>query len=432
MIHLYYEQEQLHLEGHGLNSLADRFGTPFFLISESCLRDNYQSLLRGLDSMHLRAAIRYCAKTNNETGVLSILASLGSQVLASHLGEVQLALASGFPPDRLSFQRPVLLESEACKVLDAGVELFQVQDFQDIRTLQEAASACNRKVKVSLRLRNDARFYSRRMGFAEADIIKAASDLQSTPHLTLTGINFYGGSQQEDVRNFFLPLQKMTRLAAEISSRFGIILQEIDIGGGMPSYSLMRNTLRRLPLRLRNNLILNPLTGNLESYGKVLSEQFVKECDLAGLNPRPALVAEPGRAIAGNAAVLIIRVRAVRGNWLFVDASRNHIAESFLQFMRQMIPAIRKHQRGSRIYHIAGNTLNTMDIIDLYRRLPEAADGDVLVFCDAGAYTVSRAARYAGLLPPVYLIRTDGSICPMRRAENLSDLMGPMLPLQDR
>ena len=149
--------------------------------------------------------------------------------------------------------------------------------------------------------------------------------------------------------------------------------------------------------------------------------------DGAGLRPAPALALEPGRSIVGDAAVLVTRVRGVSGSWAFLDASRNHLGESPLLFGRRILPE-RESGPGlrRRAYHLAGNTLNTRDVIDVRRKLPPLGEGDLLVFADAGAYTISRASRYAGLSPPVLLLEPDGTLRTIRRAEALEDLEGPM------
>jgi diaminopimelate decarboxylase len=110
-------------------------------------------------------------------------------------------------------------------------------------------------------------------------------------------------------------------------------------------------------------------------------------------------VVEPGRAIVGNAAILVTRVHAVEGRWVFLDASYNHLGESPLPFSRRILPVAQPGSSPKQTYHLSGCTLNTTDIIDVRRRLPPLGAGDVVALCDAGAYSISRASRYACLLP---------------------------------
>src|SRR4029077_14069148 len=157
-----------------------------------------------------------------------------------------------------------------------------------------------------------------------------------------------------------------------------------------------------------------------------LGTRFHELAESSGLAAPPVLAAEPGRSIAGDAAGLVTRVRAVRGSCLFLDASRNHLPESPLLFARRILP-LADSSKGAgngaeRFWNLSGCTLNTLDVLDLHRRLPPLAPGDGLVFCDAGAYSISRASSYAGLAPAIYLLAADGTIRLARRAEGVEDI----------
>src|SRR4051794_10564581 len=86
----------LRMEEVPLAELAGRLGSPFFLISASRLRSNYQALARGLAAAGPGTVLRYCAKTNREPAVLRALGALGSHLLASHAAEAALAVRCGF------------------------------------------------------------------------------------------------------------------------------------------------------------------------------------------------------------------------------------------------------------------------------------------------------------------------------------------------
>jgi diaminopimelate decarboxylase len=135
---------------------------------------------------------------------------------------------------------------------------------------------------------------------------------------------------------------------------------------------------------------------------------------------------EPGRSIIGNATLLITRVRAVHRRWAFLDASHNYLGENPYLFTRMILPCRQHADRPTAIYHLSGSTLNTLDVIDAGCRLPCLEPGDLLALCDAGAYSISRANRYAGITPPIYLLRSDGDLECIRRpgdAEDLTTLM---------
>jgi diaminopimelate decarboxylase len=426
-----YRNEQLCWQGVAIQRLADEVGTPFFLASEARLRANYHALARGLFNADVPATIRYCAKTNPEPSVLKILEACGCHVLASHNAEVQLALRSGFSQEKIAFQRPVLLEDEARAVVEAGASLVHLYHLHDLPIIEKAAAGRGQPVNISLRLRNDApayrfsplNFLSRRMGLQESEILSAAERIRGSQWLNLKAINFHRGTQLGSVHNYRALLRRITRLAAKLESLGGVPLQEINLGGGIPSPSHRRVGLHTLVPRLTGTLSFDDSLEALEDFARELSAAYRDEATKAGLSPPPALAVEPGRSIVGTAAILVTRVRAVRGKWVFLDSSRNYLAESPFLFTRQILPALHQHApTPKRFYHLSGSTLNTTDIIDLHRRLPPVVEGEVLAICDAGAYSISRASRYAGPSPPVYLIQDDGAVRMIRRAETLEDL----------
>lgn len=435
---LTYASGRLCVEGRPLEALVRETGTPCFLMSEARLRANYGALVRGLSRTADPVTVRYCVKTNNEAGVLEVLARSGSHALASHPAEVRLALACGFRPERIAYQCPVLREEEVRAVLGEGVALVHAYRLKDLDVIESAAARLGRTARVSLRLRSGRfrlsplGFLSRRLGFHESQILPAAERIRSSTWLALAAINFYLGTQQESADNYGGLLRTAMRLASEIHLRTGTRLDEINLGGGVPSPSLRRMGLRTLWGRVRDDLAWDPPGDALEAFAHGLSSRFRQAVEEAGLDPLPGLALEPGRSIVGNAGVLVTRVLAVEGRWAFLDASHNHLGESTLLFARRILPEREAGPGPQRYYHLSGGTLNTRDVIDLRRRLRPLSEGDLLALADAGAYSISRASRYAGVSPAVHLLGEDGTLRTIRRAEGLQDLAGPMATADGR
>ncbi len=432
---LTYENDVLHIEGKSLQKLADELETPFFLLSESRIRGNYTALERGLSTSDVRIKIRYCAKTNNEAGVLRLLADCGSDILVSHLSEAQLALQCGYSPEKIAFQRPVLTEEEVHSVLKMGVTFFHAYRMGHLDILRRVANASDVNVMISLRLRNDAPsslfspvgFLSRRLGFKSSEIFPAVTFILESRGLHLRALNFYRGTQQGKPRRYQYLLRKSANLTSRIHSQYGIAIDEINLGGGIPSPSI-RGVVKRM---LRRGQTLSWASANSttaqEDYARHLSGQFYQEVHSIGLPKPPILALEPGRSIVGDAGILITRVRDVHGKWAFLDASRNYLGENPLLFTRHILPVDMRGRNYLRYYHLSGSTLNTTDVIDLWRRLPSLTSQDVLALCDAGAYSISRSNRYAGMAPAIYLLKTDGSLRMIRRPEESTDLISPMI-----
>jgi diaminopimelate decarboxylase len=415
----------LRMEGVPLVELAERLGTPFFLVSASRLRANYQALERGLAAAGPGTVLRYCAKTNREAAVLETMSALGAHLLASHAAEAALAVRCGFPPERIAYARPVLTPEELDSALGLGVPLFHVHHPDDPAKLEAAAARAGRPVRVSFRLRGAAGLsplgrLNRRLGLDADEIVEAAQRAAASPWLEPAALNFYLGTQQSSLDGFTRVFRGVLALLKRVASETGVALREVNLGGGIPSPTLRRVGPRHLIGRLRDRLASS--SGNLEAFAARLGTRFRELAETSGLSEPPVLAAEPGRAIVGDAAVLVTRVRAIRGSWLFLDASRNHLPESPLLFARRILPLSENGHGAERFWNLSGCTLNTLDVLDLHRRLPPLAPGDGIAFCDAGAYSISRASSYAGLSPAVYLLEAAGTVRLARRAAGVEDL----------
>jgi diaminopimelate decarboxylase len=435
---LAYEGGGLRMEGTQLAKLVRSLGTPFFLFSEARLRSNYQALERGLSEAGAGAVLRYCAKTNHEAAVLQVLARCGSHLLASHTAEVELALRCGFAPERIAFARPVLVPAELSSVLAAGVPLIHVHRPEDLPLVEEAAARAGRRVRVSLRLRQGGGplspldWLNRRLGFGEEEALEAVRRLSRSSWAEPWAVNFYLGTQQSSLAGFTQGFRRVLALLARIAAQTGVAIREVNLGGGIPSPSLRRLSPGRWLARWRDSPAPDP-SNTLEDFAARLAGRFRELVEAARLPEPPALAAEPGRSIVGGAAVLVTRVQGVNGRWAFLDASRSFLPESPLMFARRILPLVEpgKGERG-RFYHLSGSGLNTLDVLDLRRRLPQLLPGQALAFCDAGAYSISRASPYAGLPPAVYMLQEDGEVRRVRQAGNVDHLLFPMIPQGER
>jgi len=429
-----YRDGVLCMDGVPLPDLAERLGTPFFLIGEARLRANYLALERGLAG----AVLRYCAKTNHEAAVLETLARCGSHLLASHGAEVELALRCGFPPERIAYARPVLIPAELEAVLAAGVPLVHAHRPDDLDLLEKAAARAGRRVRVSPRLRQEGIAISplerlnRRLGLSAGEVLDACRRFARSPWIEISSVNFYLGTQQSSLAGFTRVFRGVLALLERVAAETGVAIREVNLGGGIPSLSLRKVGPRRLLARWRDRPGTAGGPERQEEFAAALGRRFRELADGARLPERPTLAAEPGRSIAGDAAVLVSRVRGVTGKWAFLDASRNFLPESPLLFSRRILPLVQSTDSGAgRFYHLSGSTLNTLDVLDLRRRLPRLEPGDALAFCDAGAYSISRASPYAGLPPAVYILQEDGGVRQVREAGGIDHLLHSMIPRRE-
>ncbi len=441
---LNYRSGALCIDGVPLAKLAEGRETPFFLISERRLRSDYARLAQAFAAAGVAAELRYCAKTNSEAAVLATLAGCGAGLLACHPAEVELARACGFPAARIAYQKPVLTPRELDAVLAQGVGLVHVQLPGDLELIAAAAARAGREVRLSLRLAappalSPLRALSRRVGLSEQEALAVAATVRGSRWLRVVGVNVYLGTQQRTASGLARAAKGAFGLLRRLAA-CGVEVEEMNLGGGIPSPTLSRLTLARLVPRLLDRRPGRPPVAagrgargrqepeaELDPFALCLARTFAALSK--PLPTMPRLVVEPGRSLTGAAGLLVTRVRAVRGRWLFLDASRDFLPESPWLLSRAVLPATEPRSAARRFVHLSGCGLSTLDVIDLHRRLPPVAPGELLVLGDAGAYSISRAARYTGLAPAVYLLGADGSVRLARRAETLADWTGPMTAL---
>jgi diaminopimelate decarboxylase len=437
-----YRAGELCVEGVPLTKLAGERETPFFVIAERQMRTAYARMARAFAAAGVAAEVRYCAKTNSEAAVLATLASCGAGLLACHPAEVELALACGFAADRIAYQKPVLTARELDAVLGQGVRLVHVHLPSDVEIVAAAAARAGRRVSLSLRLAappalSPLRALGRRTGLRESEALAVARAAGGSRWLRVVGVNLYLGTQQRTANGMARAAARTLGLLRRLAAR-GVDIEELNLGGGLPSSTLSRlGAARLLPWLLdgRSGLPVPPpppaggaTEAEADPFALRLAQSFATLT--RPLPARPRLVVEPGRALVGAAGLLVSRVRSVRGRWLFLDASRDFLPESPWLLRRRLLPAAEPRSAARRFVHLSGCGSHTLDVIDLHRRLPAMGPGDLLVLCDAGAYSISRACRYTGLPPAVLLLGTDGVPRLVRRAETLADLSGPMSTLE--
>lgn len=431
-----YKEGNLQVFGRDTHALTRSIQTPFFLIDEQRFIENYTTLSHAIGTDDGSSIVRYCIKTNNELGVLRIVAGLGCHAMASCPSEIRLAVMSGIAPERMSYQSPLLRERELHDVLDAGVKHVHAFRMEDLTLLEEIASLRGTHFQVSLRVQFESPgstltplgFLSGRLGFSASELVAAAVLCNGSSRLSLRGINFYLGTQRSSPACYRKPISRVISIATRLRNEHNIHVHEINVGGGVPSPTMRRLHLRPGDLikRWRDSETVSFSPKMLTTFAEELRSIFHEVVHKQGFDPDPTLAIEAGRSLIGNATVLITRVCRAKGDWLFLDASRNDLGESPLLFRRSIMPAVHHQGARDRFYHLSGRTLNTRDIIDLRRRLPEVREGDVLVIGDAGAYTIARSSRYAGLAPAVYMVTGANEIKEIRRQETVEDLAGPM------
>jgi len=398
---------RLYAEDVPLVDIAAAHGTPCYVYSRATIERHWRAFDLALAGQpHL---VCYAVKANSNLAVLNLMARLGSGFDIVSVGELERVLRAGGEPGKVVFSGVGKRTDELHRALELGIHCFNVESAEELERLNGLAGAMKRRAPVSLRVNPDVDAKTHRYistGLKENKFgidITAAPELYARaaalPHLSVVGVDCHIGSQLTDTAPFEAALERVLALADELSSR-GIALKHIDIGGGLGiTYS---------------------------------SETPPSPADYAGAlvrrlgDRRLKVLIEPGRAIVGNAGVLLTRVEYLKHtphkNFAVVDAGMNDLIRPALYDAWQAIVAVVERPGAAVRYDVVGPVCETGDFLGKGRDLCLGA-GDLLAVRSAGAYGFSMSSTYNSR-PRAAEVMVDGDQVHLVRArESVEDLM---------
>lgn len=407
MDHFNYRDGHLQAEGVDLAEIAAQIGTPCYVYSRATLERHWRVFDEALGTHpHL---ICYAVKANSSLAVLQVLARLGSGFDIVSEGELARVLRAGGDPSRIVFSGVGKRASEMRAALEAGIRCFNVESEPELQRLNEVAGESGNVAPVSLRVNPDVDagthpyistgLRDNKFGIdvdIALDTFRRAADL---PNLEVTGIDCHIGSQLTDITPFVDALERVLILVDRLQED-GITLQHIDLGGGL---GIQYEQQDHPPLP--------------DAYALEL---------LAHLNGRPQqLLLEPGRAIAGNAGILLTRVEYLKHtqhkNFAIVDAAMNDLQRPALYNAWHEIVPVQPREGDTTSYDIVGPVCETGDFLGKQRKLA-LAEGDLLAVRSAGAYGFTMSSNYNSR-PRAAEVMVDGDqLHVIRERESVDDL----------
>ncbi|CUR57347.1 putative lysine/ornithine decarboxylase [metagenome] len=344
---------------------AGRRTTPYLMLDVPLAVERYQQLAAVLPA----TAVHYAVKANPDRVLLAALARAGCRFDVASPAEVRAALRAGAGPHDLVYSNPVKKRSDILSAAADGVGLFVVDSLEETEKVAETAPGASVLVRLSTTGAGSDWSLSRKYGCSapEALAILVAADRLG---LDAAGLSFHVGSQQRDPAAWTAPIATAAKLFAQARRR-GLAPHVLDLGGGFPA-------------------ALEGACPGLTAYGDAVEAALA-----SNFGPdRPHTLIEPGRAVVGDAGIVVASVIAVlqRGprRWVYLDVG------VFTGLVETLDEAIRYPLRTSADGGptgpcvLAGPTCDSADV--LYERTPvdlplSLAEGDTVHLLAAGAYT---------------------------------------------
>jgi diaminopimelate decarboxylase len=405
--HFQYREDRLHAEDVPLEAIAERFGTPCYVYSRATLERHWRAFD---DALAVRPhLVCFAVKANSSLAVLDVLARLGSGFDIVSVGELERVLAAGGDPRKVVFSGVGKRADEMRRALEVGIRCFNVESLAELERLNEVAGGMGLRAPVSLRVNPDvdARTHpyiatglrENKFGIEIDQALAAYRHAAFLPHLDVAGIDCHIGSQLTGLAPFLDALDRVLALADGLEQE-GIDVSHLDLGGG-------------LGIRYTDEAPPGPA-----EYAAAL---------VARLGDRPwDLLVEPGRAIAGNAGILLTRVEYLKHtpykHFAVVDAAMNDLLRPALYgAVQEIVPCAVREDGEMHRYDLVGPVCETGDFLGKDRPLRLEA-GDLLAVRSSGAYGFSMSSNYNSR-PRAPEVMVDGDRAHLiRRRETVAEL----------
>jgi len=386
-----YRNGALHAEGVALSGIADAVGTPVYCYSQGGIEERYRAFEAAFAGR--QAIICYALKANSNLAVIRTLARLGAGADVVSEGEMRRALAAGVPAQRIVFSGVGKTRSEMEFAIAQGVRQINVESVPELERLSAVACDMGGEVDIAIRVNPDvdARTHEKiatgkrenKFGIDLVHVGPAAALARALPGLNLVGLAVHIGSQLTDLSPFRAAFAKTVELVRELRAE-GHAIERLDLGGGIGiDYD-------------------GETPPDFDDYAAIVTETIGSlEFELAF---------EPGRALVGQAGVLLTRVIYVKEGetrtFVVVDAAMNDlIRPSMYDAHHDIVPVREPRDTLPKPVDVVGPVCETGDRLALARLMPPVVAGDLLAVRAAGAYGAVMASTYNSrpLVPEVLI-----------------------------
>jgi diaminopimelate decarboxylase len=413
--------------GVSATDLAERFGTPLYVVDETDVRTRAAGLREAFDTEFARIGtsvkVYYAAKAFLSTEVARWMVDAGLGIDVCSGGELAVALAAGVEPARIGFHGNNKSRSEIDQATRSGVGTIIIDSPVEIERVGAAAARNGVVQNVRLRVNSGVHAHTheflatshedQKFGVVFEDAPALVAAIRAEPSLNFLGLHCHIGSQIFGVDGFAESASRLLTLHTELLA--GGPVPELNLGGGFGiAYTSIDD-----PTPLRR-------------LAAGLADIVAAECASRGI-PVPVIAIEPGRVIVGPAGVTLyevgtikpVRIGADTRLYVSVDGGMSDNARPALygaEFSVRL--ADRVSDADPALVRVAGKHCESGDIVVDADYLPgDVTPGDLVMVPATGAYCWSLASNYNYLGRPAVVAVADGGARVIVRGETIEDLL---------
>jgi len=402
-----YHGNTLFAEDVSVPSICAQFGTPCYIYSRATLERHWHAFDQAFGNHpHL---ICYAVKANSNLAILNLLARLGSGFDIVSAGELHRVIKAGGDPQKIVFSGVGKREDEIRVALKTGIRCFNIEVPEELDRINQLAGTAGIIAPVSFRVNPDVDAKTHpyiSTGLKEnkfgIDIKLALNEYRrasAMPNIKIIGIDCHIGSQLTETEPFLDALDRVLNLVQVLHNQ-GIELHHLDLGGG-------------LGIRYQNEQPPEP-----QEYVQALLQKL-------GTNHFQILL-EPGRAIVGNAGILVTKVEylkpTVGKNFAIVDAAMNDLVRPALySAWQEIIPVKQTDKTAEKTWDIVGPVCETGDFLGKQRKLKLSVK-DLLAIRSSGAYGFTMSSNYNSRPRTAEVIVDGNKLHLVRERESIEQL----------
>ena len=411
----------LSIGGCDLVSLADKYGTPLYVIDEKTIRSICKDYKKAFEK-YPKVRMMYASKALCTGAVASILANEGFGFDTVSAGEIYTVYKAGADMSKVLFNGNNKSYDELSLALELGVGRFSVDNFLELALLNQIAQANNKTADILLRITPGIECHTHeyiqtghldsKFGFDLTQVDEAIDlILNEYKNLKLHGLHAHIGSQIFETGIYPDEIEILAKEISRIDKKYGLTLDEINIGGGLG----VKYTQDDFPPSVYEvaDLIVTKLYDVIEKYNI----------------PEPFVFLEPGRSIISTAGVTLYTLGSSKQvphgtKYHAIDGGMaDNPRPSMYQAKYYAEIANAKETANSEMVTIAGRFCESGDILIRNIVLPEINEGDILCVYNTGAYNYSMASNYNRVQKPAMVLVNDSDSEVIIKRETLDDLV---------
>ncbi len=411
--------------GQDTLELAEKYGTPLYLIDEDLLRQNCRVYKQAFEK-HFGKGSKplYASKANSFKRIYEIMAEEGMGIDVVSQGEIYTALKAGFDLKEAYFHSNNKTDADIAFGMDHGIGCFVADNIEEIKAIEKEAAKRNIVQKVLLRLtpgidphtyeavatgKVDSKFGSA-IETGQAEEITLFTLEQE--HVDLAGFHCHVGSQVFGEDIFERGAAKMLEFIAYMKKEHGYMARMLDLGGG---YGV--------------RYVDDDPYLNVEKKVSDVAKAAQEACERLGIE-LPEIHMEPGRSIVAAAGMTLYTVGTVKSipgykNYVSIDGGMTDNPRFALYRSKYTcLIANKMDEKNDFEASVVGRLCESGDIIQENVMMPSSVGrGDIVAVCTTGAYNYSMASNYNRLTrPPVVMLKDGESYVAVKR-ESLDDIV---------